>query len=168
MHTGAFHNAQVVSSIPCMLIGCYPRSGCASVHICWPTHCHFCLLANASWATKPVSAVYYFLLCIRAVASLSPHSLRVGWVVWGLCLSLRPGLLCSCSLDRAVGILDDQGCVNVCVACLGMSIVVCVSLLEDVGQSGSRSGLLIVSIMVTGVALGIGLGEVLNLHFLKK
>ena len=69
MRIGAFHNAQVVSSIPSMVIGCEPRSGYASVHICWPAHWHFCLLANASRATMPVSIVYYFLLCLRAVAS---------------------------------------------------------------------------------------------------
>ena len=30
MHIGAFHNAQVVSSIPCVVIGSQPRSGYAS------------------------------------------------------------------------------------------------------------------------------------------
>ena len=50
----------------------------------------------------------------------------------------------------------------------GGSIVVCVSFLEDVGGSGYRSGVLIVGLMAAGVALGIGFGAVLNLHFLKK
>ena len=50
----------------------------------------------------------------------------------------------------------------------GMSIVACVSLLEDVGGSGFRSGVLIVGVMAAGVALGIGFGAVLNLHFLWK
>ena len=80
------------------------------------------------------------------------------------CLSLRPGLLCGCSLDRALGILDNQ----VCVVCLGRSIVICVSLLEDVGGSGCRSGILIVGVIAAGVALGISFGVVLNLHFLRK
>ena len=68
MRIGAFHNAQVVSSIPSVVIGCEPRSGHASVYICWPTHWHFCLSADASQATKSVSTVYYFLLSARAVA----------------------------------------------------------------------------------------------------
>ena len=36
----AFHHAQMVLSIPSVLIGCEPRSGYASMHICWPTHWH--------------------------------------------------------------------------------------------------------------------------------
>ena len=40
--------AQVVLSIPSVVIGCEPRSGYASMHLCWPTHWHFCLLADAS------------------------------------------------------------------------------------------------------------------------
>ena len=43
-----------------------------------------------------------------------------------------------------------------------------VSLLEDVRGSGCRSGVLIVGVMAAGVALGIGFGAVLNLHFLSK
>ena len=74
MHIGAFHNAQEVLSIPSAVIGCKPRSGYASVHICWLAHWHFCLLADASWATKPVSIVYYFFLCIRAQTLKMP-----GW-----------------------------------------------------------------------------------------
>ena len=69
MHIGVFHDAQVVSSIPSVVIGCEPRSGYASVHICLPAHGHFCLLANVSQAAELLSIVYYFLLCIRAVAS---------------------------------------------------------------------------------------------------
>ena len=107
MHIGVFHHAQVVSSIPSELIGCEPRSDYTSVHICWPTHWHLFVSWHqlVCWAGK-----YYFLLCIRAVASSSPP--HVGQVVLGLCLSLRPGLLCGSSLDRALGILDDQGCVS--------------------------------------------------------
>ena len=48
----------------------------------------------------------------------------------------------------------------------GGSIVVCVSLLEDAGGSGCRSGLLIVGVMAASVTLGIGV--VLNFHFLRK
>ena len=51
------------------------RSGYASGHICWPAHWHFCLLADTSQATEPVIIVYYFLLCIRAVASSSSRQL---------------------------------------------------------------------------------------------
>ena len=90
------------------------------------------LLADASLVAEPVSIVYHFLL------------------------------LCGSSLDRALGILDDRGCVSVCVVCLGGS------LLEDVRGSGCKSGVLIVGVMVAGVALGIGFGAVLNLHFLRK
>ena len=54
------------------------------------------------------------------------------------------------------------------MVCLGVSIVVCVSLLENVRVSGCRSGVLIVGVMAAGVALGIGFGVVLNLHFLRK
>ncbi len=43
-----------------------------------------------------------------------------------------------------------------------------VSLLEDVRGSGCKSRVLIVGVMAAGVALGIGFGAVLNLHFLKK
>ena len=62
MCIGVFHNAQMVSSIPSVVIGYQPRSSYASVHMCWPAHWHFCLLADAS-------VVYYFFLCIWAVAS---------------------------------------------------------------------------------------------------
>ena len=65
-------------------------------------------------------------------------------------------------MDRALGIWDDGGCVSVCVVYLGGS------LLEDVGGSGCRSGVLIVGVIVAGVALGIGFGAVLILHFLRK
>ena len=68
MHIGVFHDVQVVSSVPCVVIGFQLRSGYASVHICWPAQRHFCLLADANWATEPVSIVYYFLLGVRAVA----------------------------------------------------------------------------------------------------
>ena len=50
MHIRAFHHTQVVSSIPSVLIGCELRSGYASVHICWPTHCH---LFVSRWAGPP-------------------------------------------------------------------------------------------------------------------
>ena len=141
------------------------------MHIYLPAHWHiFVCLLDASQAAEPVSIIYYFILCIRAVASSSPLTLSTYTVrvVWGLCLSLRSGLLCGCSLDRALGIFNNRGCVNVCVVYLGLSIVVCVSLLEDVWGSGCRSGVLIVGIMAAGVALSIGFGVVLNLHFLRK
>ena len=54
------------------------------------------------------------------------------------------------------------------MVCLGVSIVVYVSLLEDVGGSGCRSGVLILGVMTAGVVLAIGFGAVLNLHFLMK
>ena len=57
------------SSIPSVVIGCEPRSSYASVHICLPVHWHFCLLADASQPAEPVSIIY-FLLCVKAVASL--------------------------------------------------------------------------------------------------
>ena len=75
---------------------------------------------------------------------------------------MRPGLLRGSSLDRALGIWDDRGCVSVCVVCFR------VSLLEDVRGSGCGSGVLIVGVIAAGVALGIGFGAVLNLHFLRK
>ena len=75
---------------------------------------------------------------------------------------LRPGLLCGSSLERALRILDDRRCVSVCVVCLGMS------LLENVRGSGCRSGVLLVGVMAAGVALGIGFGVILNLHFFRK
>ena len=53
MCIGVFHHAQVVLSIPSVLIGCEPRSGYASVHICWPIHWN--LLADVSQAAEPVS-----------------------------------------------------------------------------------------------------------------
>ena len=43
-----------------------------------------------------------------------------------------------------------------------------VSLQEDVRGSGCRSEVLIVGDMAAGLALGIGSGAVLNLHFLWK
>ena len=61
MPIGAFNYAQVVSSIPSVLIGCEPRSGYASVHICWPL-VGICLLADPSRTAEPVSIVS-FLLC---------------------------------------------------------------------------------------------------------
>ena len=69
MRIRAFYNEQVVSSILSVVIDCEPRSGYASVHICRLAHWHFCLLANAGRAAESVSIVYYFLLCIRVVAS---------------------------------------------------------------------------------------------------
>ena len=76
----AFHNAQVVSFISCVVIGCQPRSGYANMHICWPAHWHFRLLADASRAAKPVSVVYYFLLCVRAVGS-SAHRPQIDYSI---------------------------------------------------------------------------------------
>ena len=70
MHIGAFHHAQVISSIPSVLIGCEPRSGYARVHIYWPTHWH--LLVNRCQPGRRANK-YYFLLCIRAVAFSSPR-----------------------------------------------------------------------------------------------
>ena len=82
LRIGAFHNAQVVLSIPSVVIGCEPRSGYASVHICWPTHWHFCLLADTSWATELVTIVYYFLLYIRAVASSNNNNNNLFAHIW--------------------------------------------------------------------------------------
>ena len=50
-------------------------------------------------------------------------------------------MLCGSTVDRALGILDNRGCVSVSVVCLGVLIVVCVSLQKDVRGSGCRSGL---------------------------
>ena len=66
--------ASVVSFIPSVVIGCEPRSGYASMHICWPAYWHFCLFANATQTAEPASIVYYFLLCVRAVASSVMYS----------------------------------------------------------------------------------------------
>ena len=41
MHIGAFHNVQVVSSIPNVVIGCELKRGYASMHISWPAHRRF-------------------------------------------------------------------------------------------------------------------------------
>ena len=46
--------------------------------------------------------------------------------------------------------------------------LLCVSLLEDVGGKGCKSGALLERVISPGVALGIGLGVDLNLHFLRK
>ena len=68
MHIGAFHHAQVVSSIPSVLIGCEPRSGYASVHIYWPTHWNLFVSRRQPGRR---AGKYYFLLCVRAVVSSS-------------------------------------------------------------------------------------------------
>ena len=85
----------------------------------------------------------------------------VDWVVWGLCPSLRPCLLCGNNLDRAQGILDNWRRGDVYVACLGCSIAVHVSLPEDVGVYGRTSVALLVKVIDTSVALGIGIGAAL-------
>ena len=51
-----------------------------------------------------------------------------------------------------------------CGLCGGCQLYV--SLLEDVGGSECRSRVLIAGVIAAGVALGIGFGAVLNLHFL--
>ena len=70
MHIGAFHHAQVVSSIPSVLIGCELRSSYASVNICWPTHWHL-FVSQCQLGCR--AGKYYFLLCVRAVASSSTN-----------------------------------------------------------------------------------------------
>ena len=54
------------------------------------------------------------------------------------------------------------------MVCLGVSIVVCVSLLEDVRGSGCRSGVLIIGVMAAGVALGIGFWCSLEFTFSRE
>ena len=68
---------------------------------------------------------------------------------------MRPGLLCSRSLDSAHGILDDRGCSDVCVVYLGGSIAVRVSLPERLRGSECKGGALIVEVIGAGVALGV-------------
>ena len=50
----------------------------------------------------------------------------------------------------------------------GFPIAAHVSLLEDVGGSGCKSGALLVEVIDTDVALGIGVGAALILHILRK
>ena len=70
---------------------------------------------------------------------------------------MKPGLLCGNNLDIALGILDDQKHGDVYVDCLQGSIA-----------TGCKSGALLVEVIGTGVALGIGISVVLILHFLRK
>ena len=54
------------------------------------------------------------------------------------------------------------------VASLLCSIAVHMSLPEDVGRLGRKSGALLVEVIVTGVEFGIGVGAALISHFLRK
>ena len=75
MCIGAFHDAQVVYSICWAVIGCYARSGYASVHIY--TGLLIDIFLSASRAPRAGKCYYYFILRVRVVASpgRSPHCL---------------------------------------------------------------------------------------------
>ena len=111
-----------------------------------------------------------FILHIRALTSTSPSSPspHVDRVVWELCHSLRPALLCGNKLERAWGIFNDQRHGDVYMTSLGGSIAVHVSLPRDVGGLEFKSWALLVEVIGTSVTLGIGVGVSLILHFLKK
>ena len=54
------------------------------------------------------------------------------------------------------------------MASLGGSVVGCVSLPENVGESGCKSRALFMEFIGMGVALGIGVAAALISHFLRK
>ena len=129
-----------------------------------------CLL-DASWDYWASKCCYYCCLFytlkqwLLHLSSLPPH---VGQVVWGLCFSLRSGLLCGNYLDRVWGIFNDRRHGDVFIPCLGSSFVAHVSLLEDVSGLGCKSETLLVEVIGRDVALGIGVSAALILYFLKK
>ena len=107
------------------------------------------------------------LLLLYIVAFyISPPPPRVGRVAWEVCLSFTPGLLCGSNLERARGILDDRSCGVICVVCCWGLVAVYV-LLQG-GNGGRMTVALVDGIVGPTVALGIGVGEGLSLHFLRK
>ena len=85
-----------------------------------------------------------------------------------MCPSFSPGLLCGNNLDRAWGIFNNQRHRDVYVASLvGYNCCVCVITGRCWGIR-CKSGGLLVAVISTGVALGIGVSAALISHFLWK
>ena len=77
-----------------------------------------------------------------------------------------PGLLCGSNLERAQGILDDRSRGDICVVCCWGLVAVYV-LLQG-GNGRCMNVVLLDGIVGPSVALGIGVGAGLSLHFLRK
>ena len=91
-----------------------PSPGVA-ILVCIYTSLLIDIFLYASQAAKQVNIVIILSCQLGQWLLHLPPPRCTGQVVSGLCLSWRPGLLCGSSLDRALGILDDQGWVNICV-----------------------------------------------------
>ena len=124
---------------------------------------------NLEYAGPLVSVAVIIITLIAAVCCCLlhlPSPPRVGQVAWEVCLSFMPGLLCGSNLERAQGILDDRSRGDICVVCCWGLVAVYVLLQGDNG--GCVTVALVDGIVGPSVALGIGVGAGLSLHFLRK
>ena len=116
-HIGRFHRVHMGQSIPYIVIGW-------TISLDMFVHKYQLFVLWISWTSGKCYCYYHYYCCCVLLPSTVllfilhlPSPPRVGQVVWELCLSFMPGLLCGSNLERGQGILDDRSHGDICVVC---------------------------------------------------